>query len=204
MISIASWPILSNPKFMTSIQHPSQPTPPGIQNRQQLDAVVENIIHLQQNRAELERDQEREITAVRQKYRTPLAEVDRYLLLETTWVETWARANPEVFSEKRSMTCTHAVIGYRVSPPRIDRASRKWTWSEISQKLSELAWGRRYLRQPAPEVNKEALLADRLELVSTELRKVGIKIVQDERFFITPHGPTESAVASETDWQEAA
>jgi phage host-nuclease inhibitor protein Gam len=183
---------------MTTIQHPSQPTPPSIQNRQQLDAVVENIIHLQQNRAELERDQEREITAIRQKYRTPLAEVDRYLLLESTWVETWARANPDEFSDQRSLTCTHATIGFRVSPPRVDRASRKWTWSEISQKLSELAWGRRYLRQPAPEVNKEALLADRTELVATELRKVGLKIVQDERFFITPHGPAES------DWRKAA
>jgi phage host-nuclease inhibitor protein Gam len=181
----------------------SQPSVPYIQNRQQLDAVVENIVHLQQNRAELEQDQEREITAVRQKYRTPLAEVDRYLLLETAWVETWARENPDVFPDKRSLTCTHATIGFRVSPPRVDRASRKWTWSEISQKLSELAWGRRYLRQPAPEVNKEALLADRQELVATELRKIGIKIVQDERFFITPHSAaTEST--GENEWREAA
>lgn len=184
-------------------QHPSQPSVPSIQNRQQLESVLENIVHLQQNRAELESDQEREITGVRQKYRTPLAELDRYLLLETTWVETWARENTDAFSDRRTLACTHASIGFRVSPPRIERASRKWTWSEVAVKLSELAWGRRYLRQPAPEVNKEALLADRADLEAPELRKVGIKIVQDERFFITPHGPAESATA-DLAWQEAA
>jgi phage host-nuclease inhibitor protein Gam len=187
---------------MTPIQHPSQPTAPSIQNRQQLDAVVENIVQLQQHRAELESEQEREITAVRQKFRAPLAEVERYLTLETNWAEAWARGNLDAFPEKRSLTCTHATIGFRVSPPRVDRASRKWTWTDIALRLGELAWGRRYLRQPAPEVNKEALLADRAELAAPELRKVGLKIVQDERFFITPHGPVESA--AEVPWQEAA
>jgi phage host-nuclease inhibitor protein Gam len=186
---------------MPTIQHPSQPAVPTIHTRQELETVLENIVQLQLDRAELERDQEREITAIRQKYRAPLAEMDRYLLLETTWVETWSRNHPDIFAEKRSLVCTHATIGFRVGPPRVDRASRKWNWSDISLKLSELAWGRRYLRQPALEVNKEALLADRTELAPAELRQIGIKIVQDERFFIQPHGPAESA---ETVWQEAA
>jgi phage host-nuclease inhibitor protein Gam len=189
---------------MTPIQHPSQPTAPTIQNRQELDAVIENIIQLQLDRADIERDQDREITEVRQKYRAPLAEMDRYLLLETTWVETWARTHPDVFPEKRSLACTHATIGFRVTPPRIDRASRKWTWTEIASKLSDLAWGRRYLRQPAPEVNKEAILADRAELAATELRKVGIKIVQEERFFITPHTTNPDSSNAAECWQEAA
>ena len=165
--------------------------------------MIENIVQLRLNRSEIEREQDQEITSVRQKFRTPLAELDRYLLLETAWVETWARANPGAFPDKRSFTCTHATIGFRSTPPRIERASRKWTWSEVAVKLSELAWGRRYLRQPAPEVNKEAVLADRHELAISELKKVGIKIVQEERFFITPHN-LESAVSAEKDWEEAA
>jgi phage host-nuclease inhibitor protein Gam len=190
---------------MNSIPHPSQPATPTIQTRQELDAVVENVVQLQLERAALERDQEQEITAIRQKFRAPLAELDRYLLLETTWVENWARANPAAFPEKRSIACTHATIGFRVSPPRVDRASRKWTWTDIAAKLGELAWGRRYLRQPAPEVNKEALLADRNELDAAELRKVGVKIMQEERFFIAPHGPsTLSGASSESEWEEAA
>jgi phage host-nuclease inhibitor protein Gam len=192
---------------MNSISHPSQPAQPTIQTRQELDAVVENVVQLQLERAALERDQEQEIAAVRQRFRAPLAELDRYLFLETTWVENWARTNPDAFTdEKRSLACTHAVIGFRVSPPRVDRASRKWNWTDIASKLGDIAWGRRYLRQPAPEVNKEALLADRAELDAAELRKCGVKIVQEERFFIAPHGPSTlgSGTAGESEWKEAA
>jgi hypothetical protein len=133
----------------------------------------------------------------------PLAEIERYLTLETAWVEDWAHRHPDTFRNRQSLALTHAVIGYRVSPHRVHRASRKWTWGAIAQKLGELAWGRRYLRQPALEVNKEALLADRADLSPAELKTVGLKIVQEERFYIAPHRETENIEASEA-WQEAA
>src|SRR5579871_2918260 len=113
---------------MNTIPLPTVPAAPAITTRHELDAVVENIVQLQLNRAELEREQDREITAVRQKFRAPLAEIERYLTLESTWVETWARQHPEAFHDRQSLTLTHAAIGFRVSPPRVDRASRKWTW----------------------------------------------------------------------------
>jgi phage host-nuclease inhibitor protein Gam len=191
---------------MNPLPHPSQPARPTIQTRHELDAVVENVVQLQLARAALERDQEQEIAGIRQKFRAPLAELDRYLLLETTWVENWARANADAFpDDARSLPCTHATIGFRVSPARVDRASRKWNWTDVAAKLGDIAWGRRYLRQPAPEVNKEALLADRAELDPAELRKCGVKIVQEERFFIAPHGAaTLSDAATGGEWQEAA
>ncbi len=191
---------------MKPIPHPSQPAAPSIETRQQLDSVVENIVQLQLSRAELESEQEREIVAIRQRYRAPLAELDRYLLLETNWVETWAEAHPDAFSDRRTLSCTHATIGFRTSPPRLERVSRKWSWSDIAGRLAEVAWGRRYLRHPAPEVNKEAILSDRLDLDAGELRKTGLKILQENRFFIHPHqaaGPLES-MAAEEKWSQAA
>jgi hypothetical protein len=175
---------------------------PTIQSRHELDAVVENIVQLQLHRAEIEREQEQEIADIRQKHRAPLAEIERYLTLETSWVETWARGNPSSFIGRQSLALTHAVIGFRVSPHRVDRASRKWTWTDIASKLGELGWGHRYLRQPALEVNKEALLADRSDLSPAELKQVGLKIVQEERFYIAPHRETEAGASEE--WQEAA
>jgi phage host-nuclease inhibitor protein Gam len=189
---------------MSSIPHPNQPAVPSIQNRQQLDVVVENIVQLQLDRAGLERAQEREITAIRQKFRPSLAELDRYLAAETLWVETWAKEHPGAFDEKRSLDCTHATLVFRVTTPRIEKASRKWTWSAVALKLADLSWGKRYLRIPAPEVNKEALLADRAELSPIELRQAGLRIAQEERFFIAPHGVADNAAQLEADWQEAA
>jgi len=189
---------------MNPIPHPNQPAAPHIQTRHQLDAVVENIVQLQLDHEELQRTQEREIAAIRQKYRAPLAELERYLLIEKSWAEKWAVENPHAFGEKRSLDCTHATIGFRVTPPRIERASRKWTWSAVALKLADLGWGKRYLRVPAPEVNKEALLADRAELSPVELRQAGLRIAQEERFYIAPHRSAENITQSEMDWQEAA
>jgi len=176
--------------------YPGPPAFPTIQSRHELDAVVENIVQMQLEHAALEQAQEHEIAATRQKFRAPLAELERYLTHETAWVETWAKRNPAWFVDRPSLALTHATIGYRVSPPRVERASRKWTWTEISQKLGEVAWGRRYLRQPSPEVNKEAILANRAEFDPAELRQVGVKIVQETRFYITPHRTTEATEES--------
>ena len=189
---------------MTSI--PSQAAAPAIQTRQHLDAVLENIAHLQHERDELHRAQENEIAAVRQRYRAPLAEMEDYLVLETSWAESWARAHPDALAADRSLACAHATIGFHAMPPRIERASRRWTWSRIALTLAGLAWGRRYLRVPAPEVDKEALLADLADLSPLELRNAGIKIVQGERFFITSHSNAETTSPSglEPAWQEAA
>jgi phage host-nuclease inhibitor protein Gam len=181
---------------------PSQAAAPAIQTRQQLDAVLENIAHLQCERDELYRAQENEIAAVRQRYRVPLAEMEHYLELETSWAESWARSNPGAFAADRSLACAHATIGFRATPPRIERASRRWTWSRIALTLAGLAWGKRYLRIPAPEVDKEALLADLADLSPVELRNAGIKVAQGEKFFITQN--PASIPEAEPAWQEAA
>ena len=173
---------------------------PTIQTRQHLDVVVENIVHLQRDRDELACAQEKEIAAIREKYRASLAELERYLLLEKSWVENWARENRGAFAANRTLDCAHATIGFISTPPRIERASRRWTWSRIAQCLSEVAWGRRYLRQPAPEVDKEALVANLATLSPVDLRAAGIKIIQGERFQITPREEAENTVS----WQEAA
>lgn len=181
---------------------PSPTAAPAIQTRQQLDAVLENIAHLQCERDELYRAQENEIAAVRQRYRAPLAEMEHYLELETSWAESWARGNPGAFAADRSLACAHATIGFRTTPPRIERASRRWTWSRIALTLAGLAWGKRYLRVPAPEVDKEALLADLADLSPVELRNAGIKVAQGENFFITPNPASTPEV--EPAWREAA
>jgi len=191
---------------MTSLPQPSPAAAPAIQTRQQLDAVLENIAHLQRERDELYHAQETEIAAVRQRYRAPLAEMEHYLDLETSWAESWARGNPSVLAADRSLACAHATLGFRATPPRIERASRRWTWSRIALTLAGLAWGKRYLRIPSPEVDKEALLADLADLSPVELRHAGLRVVQGERFFITPHQPAETASTpgAEPAWQEAA
>jgi len=113
------------------------------------------------------------------------------------WAEAWARQHPEVFSPARTLACPHATIGFRAEPPRIERASRSWNWSRIAETLGELDWGRRYLRTPAPEVDKEAIVADLARLSPSDLRETGLKIIHGDRFYVAL--PTSAPA-----WQEAA
>ena len=187
---------------LTSLPSPPVPDAPAIQTRQQLEVVLENIAELQRTRDEIYRAQEMEIEAVRQRHRAPLAEIGSYLDLETSWAEAWARANPGALDANRCLACAHATLGFRAEPPRLERASRRWTWTRIAATLAALDWGKRYLRTPAPEiqVDKDALFADLASLSPVDLRSAGIRVEQGERFFITTHPNSQSAPA----WQEAA
>jgi phage host-nuclease inhibitor protein Gam len=180
--------------IMTPLSGPA----PAIQTRAQLEVLLENIASLQRERDDLFRAQEQEIAAVRQRYRAPLTQMETFLHVETGWAEAWARAHPEALAADGSLTCAHATIGFRAERPRLERASRRWTWTRIAVTLAGLAWGKRYLRIPAPEVDKDALLADLARLSPENLRSAGLRLVQGERFYIT------TPEASEPAWQEAA
>lgn len=164
---------------------------PSVQTRAQLEALLENIAQLQRERDELHQELETEIAALRQRYRPQLDEMERLLDIERSWAETWARANPDQLGSDRSLACGSATIGFEPAPVRIERTSRRWTWSRIAQTLADLPWGHRYLRVPPLEVDKDALLADLATLSPEDLRMAGMKIIQADRFFITPH-ETES------------
>ena len=162
-----------------------------VRTRQQLDVLLENIATLQREQADLFAAQEQELAAVRHRYRAPLTEVETLLRLETSWAETWAQAHPEALAARtagdRELVAIHATLGFRTGPPRIDRASRRWNWSRIATTLAGLAWGRRYLRIPAPEVDKDALTADLGKLSISDLRAAGMIVTHGETFFIEPH-----------------
>ena len=166
---------------------PPPPAAPVIQTRPQLETLLENITQLQRERDELHQQLEDEIAAVRRKHRPQLDEMESFLDKERTWAESWARANPGQFGPDRSLACAAATIGFEPAPVRIERASRRWTWSRIAHTLVELPWGKRYLRLPPPEVDKDALLADLATLSPDDLRAAGMRIIQADRFFIEPY-----------------
>lgn len=169
---------------------------PAMQTRPQLEAVLENIVHMRREREALWQDQERELHAVREKFRAQFAEIDRCLDLETTWAETWARANPGQLGEGKALACAHATIGFRAEPPRLERASRRWNWTRIALTLAGLDWGKPYLRVPPAEVDKDAIVRDLDKLPPDLLRTAGMKVFQGERFHVTPHDTADVRAAA--------
>jgi phage host-nuclease inhibitor protein Gam len=166
------------------------PAAPAIASRAQLEALLENIAELQREREAAWRAQEEELAAVRARYRAQLTELQHLLQVETGWAEAWARKHRAELGAGGVLASAHATLGFRAGAPRIERASRRWTWSRIAAALAERPWGARYLRVPEPVVDTEAMAADLGRLSREELRAAGIAVVEGEHFFLEPQTGT--------------
>jgi hypothetical protein len=99
-----------------------------------------------------------------------------------------------LFADKKSLDLLLATVGFELTPPRVEKVSSKDTFGKIGLRLETIDWGAAYVRYPDPEVNKEKILADRASLSADQLRDAGLKIEQDENFFIRP----KSAIAEQS------
>ncbi len=109
-------------------------------------------------------------------------------------VRVWAEANPSEFGAKKSLETSHAVIGWRSGMPTL-KAMSGWTWDRVLEKLKRL--GRVEFIRTKEEVNKQGLLDQRETLGTDGLRELGLRVVQDEPFFIEPKmEETENRIAA--------
>lgn len=91
-----------------------------------------------------------------------------------------------LFPDKKSRETTLAVIGFEITPPRVETSGKRIPWAEVVKRLLRLPWGKAYLRQADPKPDKDALLADREKLTDEQCVAAGIRFTQDEQFFLRP------------------
>lgn len=157
---------------------------PVLRSRADVENTLGTIrdMTIEKNRISL--DRESRIKAIEDEYKGRLGDIDEQLQLRTESVKAWADANPSEFAGARSIELTHAVVGYRTGQPQLKTLSG-WTWDRVLEKLRDLAIWRPYIRTKE-EVNKAQILADRDTLDIAELKAVGMRVVQDEAFFVDP------------------
>ncbi|MGO8677746.1 MAG: host-nuclease inhibitor Gam family protein [Limisphaerales bacterium] len=97
-----------------------------------------------------------------------------------------------LFASKKSRETTLAEFGFELTPPRVETAGKKVKWKEVVGRLLRLSWAAAYVRQPEPQPDKQALLADREKLSPEQCMAAGIRFCQDEQFFIRPKPETAS------------
>lgn len=123
-----------------------------------------------------------EMIRIRYKYADELAglEVCKNNALEI--VQAFCREQKEqLFGKKRSLHTVYGTVGYRLGTPKLKTLAGN-TWSNVLEQMKEkLPAYVRVTEEPA----KNKLLADRAKAqVAPLLQDVGLKVVQEEIFFI--------------------
>lgn len=98
-------------------------------------------------------------------------------------LRVWADASPAVFGTKKSLELMHGVIGWRVGNPTL-KTRTGWTWDRVLEALRDAGFFN-WVRTKS-EVDKQAILANREHITEETMRLIGVRVVQDEPFFIEP------------------
>jgi len=181
----------------TSIRKPSTKTktmtkrqklePCIISSRAALEAVVADVVKLKLEHTQASAAMEQEIADVQKRHQENLLGISRQIEAREAGVFVYCQKNRmTLFPHKKSLDLVLATVGFELTPPRVEKISGKDTFGKIGLRLENLDWGAAYVRYPDPEVNKEKILADRTQLKPEQLQEAGLKLEQDENFFIRP------------------
>jgi phage host-nuclease inhibitor protein Gam len=96
-------------------------------------------------------------------------------------IKLWAEANPAEFTA-RGLRLTDGHLGWRTGQPQL-KTLTGWTWDRVLARLVEM--GSAVYVRVKNEVDKQTILNNR-DLLGSELAQMGVKVVQEESFFVEP------------------
>jgi phage host-nuclease inhibitor protein Gam len=150
--------------------------------RDDASRLVHEIAELTVEERDHKNEMDAAILAIREKYSARLNEIKSEVSEKTSLVQVWAQANPEAFGKLRSLQFDAGRVGYRTGTPKLKLLNRKWTWESCLAAVQKILPS--FIRNK-PEIDKESIINQREELAEY-LPLVGMKIEQDETFFIEP------------------
>jgi phage host-nuclease inhibitor protein Gam len=108
---------------------------------------------------------------------------------KTEVLRAWLETHPEELPKgRKSLDMVSGVIGFRTGTPKLSLVSRAFTWEKVLGLVRRFGiLGPTWIRTKE-EVNKEVLLGDyaNRSVNDAELKGLGLKVVQEESFFIEP------------------
>lgn len=155
-----------------------------VPTRAQVETLIGHIRGEKIRELRIQADREKQLKEVDEKFRADLNSISAAIQDKFAQVQSWAEANAEEFVMRKSLEFTHGTIGFRTGTPRLALLNRQWTWEKVLAALRRVPLWQKFIRT-REEVDKDRLIAER-ELVAGVLPDFGVKVVQDESFFIEP------------------
>jgi phage host-nuclease inhibitor protein Gam len=154
---------------------------PVITTREDADNRLRDLAIATSTRAGLVAEMDQEIIEIKGIYAAEISRQDDLIQAASADLEAWALAHPSDFIKPKSIEMLHGTIGFRTGTPKL-KLLRGWTWEKVTQAVGVLLPN--FIRNK-PEVDREAILGQRDELAEF-LPSVGLKVDQDEAFFLIP------------------
>ena len=166
-----------------------------------LDATVGEVVRKKIEHTQTLAEMEAKIAAIKEEYAPKTgAQLDQIAALEGSVKEYCTVHRDAMFADKKSRETSSATIGFELTPHRVETAETL-TQKDVVSRIQRIKnWALVYLRTPAPQLDKDALLKDREKLSPERQQMLGIEFAQGEQFFIRP----KSEVAEDTVVKEAA
>jgi len=147
----------------------------------EFEDTVDQICKLQLDREQLVTERDRLIASVREDHDPEIERLGTEINAKVVLCEKFATVHREtLFGKLKSAASSLATFGFRTGNPKLVLLSRKWKWDDVLTALK--LKGRNELIRTKEEADKEALK----KLNDEELASFGLRIDQDETFFIEP------------------
>lgn len=165
----------------------------SIETRIKFDDAVDLISRTQVAITAVKAKRDKEIQSVNERYKDELEPLEDKRDLYLKLAEGYAEENRDALFPKgiKSAETTHAIFGFKIGNPTMKALSKKWTVEKILEAL-KASYGSRFIRTKE-EHDKEKL---RAELSNGELAEVGLRVEQEDRFYVEPKVETGERVTA--------
>jgi phage host-nuclease inhibitor protein Gam len=158
---------------------------PALKSRAEAEAVLGEVRALTISRNATQAKREKELQAVDDRYAGQLDELAQTMDEKVELLRGWAEGNPSEFGGKKSLDLTHGLMGWRIGQPTLKTLSG-FTWDRVLEKIRTVFAEPAEFIRTKHEVDKQALLAQRDTIPAENLKAIGVRVVQDEPFFVEP------------------
>ena len=160
-------------------------THPAIKSRAQMEIVMAEVRGhtLERNRLQLASETRKK--EIDDECGPKISALGKVIEERVELLRSWSEANPSEFAGLKSMQTPQGALGWRIGNPTL-KTLAGFTWDRVLEKLQSLPKFAGYIAEKFT-VNKQALLVDREQIPADELRAVGVRVVQDELFFVEPN-----------------
>lgn len=167
---------------------------PLIASRDDAEATMNELALAANNKRILTARLDAAILKLQDEAAAGIAKCDEAIDLRVDALRAWAESHPEAFPNgKKSIAFLSGVLGFRTGTPKVALLSRAWNWAKVLEAV--LARGFAFTRTSV-ELDKESIIAfvadsktaeDKLATETKVLRPIGVKIIQDESFYVEPN-----------------